>query len=52
MYRRARCPHQKDREGGDSDNGQRQGGGWIQRGGANRGDKEMKKKKETGFYET
>lgn len=37
--------HQEDREGGDSDDGQRQSGGRIQRGGADWGDQEINKRK-------
>lgn len=41
--RGARRSHPEDREGGDPDDGQRQSGGRIQRGGADRGDQEMKR---------
>lgn len=44
-HRGARSPHQKDREGGDSDHGQRQGGGRVQRSGADWGVEEIEQAK-------
>lgn len=44
-HRGARSPHQKDREGGDSDHDQRQGGGRVQRSGADWGVEEIEQAK-------
>lgn len=43
LRRGARRSHQEDREGGDPDDGQRQSGGRIQRGGADRGGQKIKR---------
>lgn len=40
--RGARRPHQEDREGRDPDDDQRQSGGRVQRGGADRGEQEVR----------
>ena len=47
LCRGAPRAHQEDREGGDSDHGQRQGGGRVQRAGADRGDQAIELERET-----
>lgn len=43
-HRGARCQDQEDREGGHSDHDQREGGGRVQRGGADRRGQKMTEK--------